>query len=357
MDRHGPNGAAPPAPGCFDPAVSTASSRTIYTIISVWSQKGRLCRGIILRMDGEQNTSRTMAGTVSSEASTRVDMHCHSTASQLSRLGVQRALGLPECATPPQEAYELAKRRGMDFVTITDHDTIAGVLEIAELPDVFISEELTAHFRGEAQAVHVLCYGISGEDHEWLQAHRGDVEICAAYLYEREIVCALAHPYYTVNAPLTAAPPTPPGPAVRRLGGPQRRPRPRAEPARGNLRRHARHDRHRRLRRPCGYRHRAHVDRGPAGEHAGGVPRARAWRRGRCRRSPGERGQVGARRDRARGQVAGPRRRGRGRQGPGSPHRARDGAAAAARGRRARGGGERRARPRPKTPAASCGRG
>jgi glycosyltransferase involved in cell wall biosynthesis/predicted metal-dependent phosphoesterase TrpH len=131
-------------------------------------------------------------------------MHCHSTASQESKLGVQRALGLPECATPPQEVYELAKRRGMDFVTITDHDTIAGVLEIADRPDVFISEELTAHFRGEPQAVHVLCYGITPEDHEWLQANSHDVELCAAYLYEREIVCALAHPYYTVAAPLGA---------------------------------------------------------------------------------------------------------------------------------------------------------
>jgi glycosyltransferase involved in cell wall biosynthesis/predicted metal-dependent phosphoesterase TrpH len=135
---------------------------------------------------------------------TRVDMHCHSSASQHSRLGVQRALGLPECATPPQEVYELAKRRGMDFVTITDHDTIAGVLEIADRPDVFVSEELTAHFRGEGQAVHVLCYGITAEDHEWLQAHASDVELCAAYLYEREIACALAHPYYTVAAPLTS---------------------------------------------------------------------------------------------------------------------------------------------------------
>jgi glycosyltransferase involved in cell wall biosynthesis/predicted metal-dependent phosphoesterase TrpH len=135
---------------------------------------------------------------------TRVDLHCHSTASQHSRLGVQRAAGLPECATPPEEVHELAKRRGMDFVTITDHDTITGALQIADRPDVFISEELTAHFRGEQQAVHVLCYGISGEDHEWLQAHRPDVELCAAYMYDRDIVCALAHPYYTVGAPLTA---------------------------------------------------------------------------------------------------------------------------------------------------------
>ncbi len=129
-------------------------------------------------------------------------MHCHSSASQISKLGVQRALGLPECATPPEEVYELARRRGMDFVTITDHDTIDGVLQIADRPDVFVSEELTAHFRGEPQAVHVLCYGIAGEDHEWLQTHRHDVELCAGYLREREITCALAHPYYTVGAPL-----------------------------------------------------------------------------------------------------------------------------------------------------------
>jgi glycosyltransferase involved in cell wall biosynthesis/predicted metal-dependent phosphoesterase TrpH len=131
-------------------------------------------------------------------------MHCHSSASHESRLGVQRAAGLPECATPPREVYELAKRRGMDFVTITDHDTIAGVLQIADRPDVFVSEELTTYFRGEPQAVHVLCYGITPEDHVWLQAHAGDVELCAAYMLEREITCALAHPYYTVAAPLSA---------------------------------------------------------------------------------------------------------------------------------------------------------
>jgi glycosyltransferase involved in cell wall biosynthesis/predicted metal-dependent phosphoesterase TrpH len=133
----------------------------------------------------------------------RVDMHCHSTASQLSKLGVQRSLGLPECATPPQEVYELAKRRGMDFVTITDHDTIDGCLELADRPNCFVSEELTARFAGEPQAVHVLCYGIDPGDHEWLQAHSGNVEACAAYLHEREIVCALAHPFFNVAAPLT----------------------------------------------------------------------------------------------------------------------------------------------------------
>src|SRR5579875_3184779 len=133
----------------------------------------------------------------------RADMHVHSTASALSKLGIQRSLALPECATEPQEVYELAKRRGMDFVTITDHDTIAGALAIAHLPDVFVSEELTAYFRGEPQAVHVLCYGITPADHEWLQAHSHCVEECAEYLRANNITAALAHPFFAVAAPLT----------------------------------------------------------------------------------------------------------------------------------------------------------
>ncbi len=138
------------------------------------------------------------------KTATRADLHCHSTASAVSKLGVQRALGLPECATPPEEVYALAKRRGMDFVTITDHDTIDGALEIADRPDVFVSEELTARFAGEPQAVHILCLGITPGDHEWLQAHAGDVEQVAEYLREQEIASALAHPFYAVEAPLTA---------------------------------------------------------------------------------------------------------------------------------------------------------
>jgi glycosyltransferase involved in cell wall biosynthesis/predicted metal-dependent phosphoesterase TrpH len=135
----------------------------------------------------------------------RADLHVHSTASAVSKLGVQRALGLPECATPPEEVHRLAVERGMDFVTITDHDTIDGALELhaAHPRTTFVSEELTAWFRGEPQAVHVLCWGITPGDHEWLQAHSGDVEQVAAYLHEHEIACALAHPFYAVEAPLT----------------------------------------------------------------------------------------------------------------------------------------------------------
>jgi glycosyltransferase involved in cell wall biosynthesis/predicted metal-dependent phosphoesterase TrpH len=137
--------------------------------------------------------------------SSRADLHVHSSASEVSKLGIQRSLALPECATPPEEVYELAKRRGMDFVTITDHDTIEGVSTLDHLPDTFISEELTAWFKDEPYAVHVLCYGLTPEDHEWLQAHNDSVEACAEYLQAEGIAAALAHPFYAVAAPLTGA--------------------------------------------------------------------------------------------------------------------------------------------------------
>ncbi|MDX6687738.1 MAG: hypothetical protein QOF86_3866, partial [Baekduia sp.] len=140
---------------------------------------------------------------MSPSGASRADLHCHSTASQLSALGVQRALGLPECATPPQEVLELALRRGMDFVTITDHDTIDGVLRIADDPRVFVSVELTCSFREEPQAVHVLVFGIDPGQFAALQERSHCVESVAEYLHEHEIACALAHPFYAVRAPLT----------------------------------------------------------------------------------------------------------------------------------------------------------
>ena len=215
--------------------------------------------------------------------------------------GCSAAAGLPECATPPEEVYELAKRRGMDFVTITDHDTIDGALEIADRPDVFVSEELTASFAGEPQAVHVLCFGITPDDHEWLQAHSGDVEECAEYLHGNEIACALAHPFYAVAAPLEPRHrrrlaelfevwETRNGSRARELNHARRR-----------LRRHARRHRGRRLRRPRRRRHRPDL-------HAVPRPRRRPseflahLRAGRAEagRRAGQRREVGARRDRDR---------------------------------------------------------
>lgn len=79
----------------------------------------------------------------------------------------------------------------MDFVTITDRDSIDGVLAIADRPDVFMSVELTARVRDSERTVQVRCYGISAYDHAWLQRRSHDVEVCLAYLREHSIMFSI----------------------------------------------------------------------------------------------------------------------------------------------------------------------
>src|SRR5215213_3382036 len=191
----------PRSPRPASPCGFTAASHPGFTSVT---EPLRLQRILHLDIKGMKPAPEPGAHMDDRSSTSRADLHVHSEASQESRLGVQRALGLPECATAPEEAYELAKRRGMDFVTLTDHDTIAGAVQLAENHgDAFVSEELTTWFRGEPQAVHVLCLGITPDDHERLQHRAGDVEAVAEYLHEHEIACALAHPFYAVAAPLT----------------------------------------------------------------------------------------------------------------------------------------------------------
>ena len=268
-------------------------------------------------------------------STSRVDLHCHSTASAVSKLGVQRALGLPECATPPEEVYELAKRRGMDFVTITDHDTIDGALELAERhDDAFVSEELTAWFRGEPQAVHILCWGITIDDHERLQSLAGDVEAVANELRLRSIACALAHPFYAVEAPLL----------------PRHRRRLAQLFAIWETRNGSRAPE---LNAPAVVYIETHGGTGVGGsdDHSGvdigrtytETPAARDWRtfldfvvlgRADAARRAGQRREVDARRDGARHPRARPRRAATARRPSRTRGRVRDGAAAHARGRR-----------------------
>ena len=86
----------------------------------------------------------------------RIDLHCHSDASNKTSEAVLNAIRCPECYSRPTEVYEQAKRRGMDFVTITDHDTIDGATTIADRPDVLVGEELTCWFPEDHCKMHVL---------------------------------------------------------------------------------------------------------------------------------------------------------------------------------------------------------
>jgi hypothetical protein len=135
----------------------------------------------------------------------RADLHVHSKHSNRPSEWYLRQLRAPESFTEPLELYSLCRERGMDFVTITDHDTIDGALEIAHLPGTFLSEEVTAEFPEDRCEVHVLVYGITEAQHREIQELRHNLYELRDYLRARDIVCSVAHPLYRVNGRTTLA--------------------------------------------------------------------------------------------------------------------------------------------------------
>jgi glycosyltransferase involved in cell wall biosynthesis len=91
----------------------------------------------------------------------------------------------------------------MDLVTITDHNTISGSLEIAHLPGTFVSEEVTTYFPEDGCKAHVLVYDIDECLHKEIFRIRENIFDLVPFLNQNGIVHTLAHPLYAVNDKLT----------------------------------------------------------------------------------------------------------------------------------------------------------
>jgi glycosyltransferase involved in cell wall biosynthesis len=133
----------------------------------------------------------------------RVDLHVHSKYSDRPSEWILRRIGAPECHTEPKAVYEIARRRGMRFVTITDHNCIQGALEIAHLPDVFVGNEITTYFPEDGCKVHVLVWDINERQFEEIQRLRENIYELRDYLWSGLIPHSCAHPLYSINDRLT----------------------------------------------------------------------------------------------------------------------------------------------------------
>lgn len=67
------------------------------------------------------------------------DLHVHSKYSKRPSQWILQKINCPECFSDPKLIYGRAQDRGMDLVILSDHNSIEGALEIAHLPEVFIS--------------------------------------------------------------------------------------------------------------------------------------------------------------------------------------------------------------------------
>jgi len=135
----------------------------------------------------------------------RCDLHVHSRFSDRPSEWYLDGIGAPESFTEPLEVYRLCRERGMDFVTISDHNEIRGALEIAHLPGVFISDEVTASFPEDGAEVHCLVFGIDERQFEEIERQRGNIYALRDYLCAAGILHSVAHPLFRVNDQLTLA--------------------------------------------------------------------------------------------------------------------------------------------------------
>ena len=136
----------------------------------------------------------------------RADLHVHSCFSTES--GSLRFLRSRDCYSAPQDVYDTAKRRGMDLVTITDHDSIDGCLALLDAhpyQDFFISEEISCRFPRSDITVHFGVYGITETLHRELQPLRRDAFEVAQALQAAGVFFSLNHlfHFYRGQIPVT----------------------------------------------------------------------------------------------------------------------------------------------------------
>jgi len=135
----------------------------------------------------------------------KCDLHIHSRYSARSEEWLFRRLDFPDSYSDPRELHRQLLERGMDFITITDHDTIEGCLQIVHLPQSFISEQITTYFPQDPCKIHILAWGISEAQHEEIVAVRDNVYELQKYLAATQIAHAVAHPLYSINGQLAAS--------------------------------------------------------------------------------------------------------------------------------------------------------
>jgi glycosyltransferase involved in cell wall biosynthesis len=135
----------------------------------------------------------------------KCDLHIHSRFSARSEEWLFRRLDFPDSYSDPRQLHRQLIERGMDFVTITDHDTIDGCLAIRDLPKTFISEQVTTYFPHDPCKIHILVWGITEQNHADITVIRDNIFSLQRYLAGANIVHAVAHPLYSINGKLEAS--------------------------------------------------------------------------------------------------------------------------------------------------------
>ena len=135
----------------------------------------------------------------------QVDLHVHSKYSSHPSEWFLQRLGASESYTEPETIYKLARKRGMDFVTVTDHNRIKASMELVKKhpKHCFTGVESTAYFPEDNCKIHVLIYGLDRDQFAKIQKKRLNIYKLRDFLQKEDLACVVAHATYSVNGRLT----------------------------------------------------------------------------------------------------------------------------------------------------------
>jgi len=127
----------------------------------------------------------------------KCDLHVHSWHSGMCTTPLVGRI-CRESYSDPKQVYSALKDRGMDLVTLTDHDSIGAADALRCYPDYFLSEEVTCRMPSGTVA-HIGVYDITVKQHLEIQRRRADLGALLSYLTERRLLFAINHVFSSLT--------------------------------------------------------------------------------------------------------------------------------------------------------------
>jgi predicted metal-dependent phosphoesterase TrpH len=127
----------------------------------------------------------------------RCDLHIHSYFSGMCTTPVVSKF-CRESYSEPLEVYATLKERGMNLVTLTEHDSIESAEQLRKYGDFFVSEEATCTMPSGTE-VHVGVYDITERQHIQIQQRRKDLISLLVYLTEKRLFFSVNHVFSSLT--------------------------------------------------------------------------------------------------------------------------------------------------------------
>jgi predicted metal-dependent phosphoesterase TrpH len=127
----------------------------------------------------------------------KCDLHVHSYFSGLCTTPFVRKF-CRESYSDPREVYAVLKERGMNLITLTEHDSIESAEMLRKHKDFFVSEEVTCKMPSGSE-VHVGVYDLTERQHIQIQQRRKDLISLLIYLTEKRLFFSVNHVFSSLT--------------------------------------------------------------------------------------------------------------------------------------------------------------